>query len=591
MCVIGRGECFWSRPVVYDSVSSPDTVSTMLRHLRYLGGGGVRWNMRRHARHFLKLTRAGRAVQQQTLLRLIALNQESDFGRAHHFREIRNARDFRERLPISDFEYFRPYVERLKNGEHSALLGPQNQLRMFALTSGTSAASKFIPITETFLNDYRRGWKIWGIRAFDDHPRLHTQDILQLTSDYDQFATPGGHPCGNISGLVSAMQSPLVQSMYCIPQPVVKIRNPEAKYYAALRFAVANPHVGMITTANPSTLVHLAKLADRFKAELIRDIADGTLSAQFEIPAEVRQRLHRQSSRPDPVRARQLEQFVHHRGCLSPRDYWSEASLLAVWTGGSAAAYLPNLERFYGNLPIRDHGLSASEGRMTIPLQDNSPTGILDIGTHYFEFIPEEEAEQWQPTVLEAHELVPDRNYFILLTTSSGLCRYNIRDVVRCTGYLNETPLMEFLNKGAHICSLTGEKITESQVVAAVREALREIPVNLSYFTVASRWGDPPEYCILAEAGDFRDPLVPSRFAAQVDLHLQRINCEYGEKRQTGRLGALKPYIIPSGSWQLFTRDRQSKRGGSIEQYKHPCLSPDPKFIEDFERTYTRKTA
>src|SRR5690606_8640302 len=100
----------------------------------------------------------------------------------------------------------------------------------------------------------------------------------------------------------------------------------------------------------------------------------------------------------------------------------------------------------------RDHGLHASEGRMTIPLQDGTPDGLLDIESHFFEFIPESEAASSQPTVLQAHELVPGESYFILLTTASGLYRYDIRDVVQCTGYLHTTPLLRFLHKGAHIC-------------------------------------------------------------------------------------------------------------------------------------------
>jgi len=62
---------------------------------------------------------------------------------------------------------------------------------------------------------------------------------------------------------------------------------------------------------------------------------------------------------------------------------------------------------------VRDVGLIASEGRMTIPMSDNTPSGVLDITTHYFEFIPEEEADKPNPTVLAAHEVQPGKNYFI----------------------------------------------------------------------------------------------------------------------------------------------------------------------------------
>ncbi len=76
--------------------------------------------------------------------------------------------------------------------------------------------------------------------------------------------------------------------------------------------------------------------------------------------------------------------------------------------------------------PVRDVGLIASEGRMTIPIDDGTPAGLLDIRHHYFEFIPEEQADLEQPETLEATELFEGRNYFIVLTTAGGLYRYNI---------------------------------------------------------------------------------------------------------------------------------------------------------------------
>lgn len=542
--------------------------------------------MRREAARFQKHIRDPQATQTRVLRELVALNAESDFGRRHGFAGIRSSADFRRQLPIADYDYFRPYIERVKAGESAAFLGARNPLLMFTLTSGTTSESKFIPITRRFLEDYRRGWKVWGIRAYDDHPALHTLDILQLSSDHDQFRTAGGHPCGNISGLVSSMQSPLVKTMYTVPDIVSKIKTPEAKYYTALRLSLANPRVGIVMTANPSTVINLAKLGDARKEELIRDVADGTLSTNVDVTPEIRQILNRRLKGPNRGRARALEQIVDRTGHLYPAEYWPELSLLAVWTGGSAGAYTAGLRRYFGDVPIRDHGLSASEGRMTIPLQDGRADGILDVGTHYFEFIPESEHGTTHPTVLEAHELREGESYYILLTTASGLCRYDIRDVVRCTGFECGTPRLEFLNKGSHISSITGEKISESQVVAALKQASSELHLDLSYYTLSPVWDDPPGYRLLVETVDLPTPEVASRLCAAADSQLQKLNVEYGEKRTTGRLTPIAPVLLPTGSWTRFARSRQSKLGGSVEQYKHPCLVPDLKFCETFVRDF-----
>ena len=436
----------------------------MRSKLHYFAGTGIRVGMRRLARRFEAQVSDPRSVQRDVLRDLVALNADSDFGRRHAFAEIRNVADLRRRVPISDYAYFQPYIDRVRNGETSALLGRRNRLLMFALTSGTTADSKFLPITERFFDDYRRGWKVWSVRAYDAHPVLYRLNIVQLSSDHDQFRTPGGHPCGNISGLVSAMQRRFIQNLYSVPGIVAKIKTPEAKYYTAMRLALADAWVGLVMTANPSTLIHLAKLGDAHREILIRDIADGTLASHLDVDTPVRQALRRRLAK-NPERARFLEKIVATTGRLYPRDCWPAMTLLAVWTGGSAAAYLRSLQTYFGDVAIRDHGLSASEGRMTIPMADHCADGVLDVSSHFFEFIPEAEYGSAEPAVLEAHELEEGKNYYILLTTSGGLYRYDIRDVVRCTGFHQATPRLEFLNKGSQISNITGEKISESQVV------------------------------------------------------------------------------------------------------------------------------
>jgi hypothetical protein len=244
----------------------------MNRHLRYVGGILVRARIRRDAKRFIGLLENCRATQRQTLARIMELNAESFYSRRRGLSGSLTVEQFRRALPISDFETVRDEIEQMKQGNHQSLLGPKNKLLMFALSSGTTSQAKYIPITSQFLSDYRRGWQVWGINAMDNHPALHMSDIVQLGSNHDQYRTESGTPCGNISGLVGAMQSRVVQTMYAVPNPVAMISDSAAKGYTALRCAYANAHVGLIMTANPSTLIQLSKAAHQHQEELIRDI-------------------------------------------------------------------------------------------------------------------------------------------------------------------------------------------------------------------------------------------------------------------------------------------------------------------------------
>src|SRR5436309_148796 len=166
---------------------------------------------------------------------------------------------------------------------------------------------------------------------------------------------------------------------------------------------------------------------------------------------------------------------------------------------------------------------------MTIPISDHNPSGVLDITSHFFEFIPEAEATDEtqiqhgnesvlnpcsvrgsnfdRPITLAAHELKEGEKYYILPTTAFGLYRYHIHDLVRVTGFYNQTPLVEFLSKGAHFGNITGEKLSEYHVTQSMQEVLQALDLPLTSYTLAPCWDDEtPYYGLFVERGDFLSP-------------------------------------------------------------------------------------
>ncbi len=557
----------------------------MLQLIRKLAGRPQLRRSRALANDFLAQTARADEVQRGRLLQQIARNADSQFGRDHHFAEIKTPADFRKRVPIRGYEGHEPYIDRVRRGDLRALFGEGTKVLMFALTSGTTAKPKTIPVTEESLRHYRHGWIIWGIRAFDDHPRMLAKGlspILQMASDWRESVTPAGIPCGAITGLTAHMQSRLVRTVYCMHPSAARIKDVASKYYVALRLAI-HRDLGTIIAANPSTVLAIVRLGDRDRATLIRDLADGTVDAKWEIPAEVRAAIRPKTRWKRREAARRLEEIVSRTGRLLPKDYWPNLAFLANWTGGTMGAYLRQYPEFFGDVPVRDPGLIASEGRMSIPIEDNTAAGLLDIRHHYFEFLPEDQADREEPDTVEAADLVVGQRYFILPTTAGGLYRYQIHDLIRCVGFHGRTPVIEFLNKGAHFSSMTGEKLSEFQVVAASAGAQRELGLRLKSFLLLPTWGEPPHYHLLVEEGDLRDQGAGERLAAVFEAHLRGQNVEYDNKRETLRLGPIRTRRIPDGSWADLQRRRLALSGGTVEQYKQPCLMSDLSAIEAFE--------
>ncbi|MDZ4848803.1 MAG: GH3 auxin-responsive promoter family protein [Pirellulaceae bacterium] len=530
---------------------------------------------------FLASAKRSQEIQRKSLFAKLNRHAPSTFGIDHGFADIRTVGEYRRRIPITNFEYYQSYIDQVKQGRVSAMYGPGTKVLMFAITSGTTNQTKYVPVTQESFDEYRHGWNLWGIGAYRDHPDLVSKKTLKLGSNCRQFLTESGTPCGAISGLVAETAPWIARSRFVLPSAVYQIDDSFVKHYVALRLAIANPHVGMIGTANPSTLIEFARMLNDQRENLIRDIHDGTLFFADRLPAGVRLALQShffQRSRP---RAQSLERIVDQVGTLYPRDVWPELSVIAVWMGGSVSVYIPKLEPYYGQPAIRDHGLNASEARMTMPLRDGTSEGVIEFNHHFYEFVPVSEIDANEPVVLEAHELEEGQDYYILLTTSAGLYRYDIRDVVRCTGFMGQAPLLVFLNKGAHFSSITGEKLSEYQVISAVKRAQEQVQLDVGEFCVAPQMQDRPVYVLMTESAfEIEDQ---DKLAQCIDHWLGQLNYEYAEKRRSGRLLPLTLRQVSPGTWLALRKNKSAARG-NFEEYKHRWLVGDLGYIDQITK-------
>jgi hypothetical protein len=542
----------------------------------YTIGKLIAWPVRRRIRRFDRECLEPQRIQEELLREIVNLQRDTQFGRDHGFASIKTVDDFRRQVPVAPYEYYQPYIERMKRGDFRALVS-DSTVHMFALTSGTTASRKFIPVTPRYLADYRRGWNLWGLRALRDHRRaVSLKPIVQLAGDPEEFRTEARIPCGSISGFTTNIQKRIIRRLYCVPASTGRIKDATARMYAALLFSLPRD-VGMILAANPSSLVQMARIADQLKQSLLRDLANGTLRNDLDIPAEIRTDLESRLKR-QPRTAKRLEQVIGRTGTLFPKDAWNRL-LIGTWTGGSVGPYLRQLSEYYGDAWVRDLGLIASEGRMTIPIHDDTASGVLDVTTHYFEFIPEGEADSKSPTVLGAHELEEGKHYFILPTTAYGLYRYDIRDLVKVTGYHGRTPLLQFLGKGNYFANLTGEKLSEHHVTRSVDEVAQTLGVGPGTYCVAPCWDErQPFYGVFVEEGDALARDAETEFLRELEAALRRHNSEYESKRDSKRLGPPRIMVLPKGFWAEWDHERLRKSGGVAEQYKHPCLLGDIEF-------------
>ncbi len=521
------------------------------------------WHARRVYHRFCDALHDVQVVQQRTLRRVLVNVARSDYGRAHRLERVRTPDDLRRAAPLVTYDDLAGHIEQMCRGHSAALLSPGQQVHMFATSSGTTARRKLIPVTSEFIRQYRRGWNTFGLKMLSDHPEAILRPILQGSGRYDEYRTSAGIPCGAITGLLARSQKRIVRRYYVGPPALAEIPDPTAKYYVLMRLGVV-ADVAFAITANPATLIRMAQTADQHAETLIRDVHDGTIDPAILPDTALRAALG-SHLRADPARAGELAELRRRSGHLRPADYW-RLSFVACWTGGSLGHYLDRLRDWWGRLPVRDIGLLASEGRVTIPLEDDTPAGALDVQAALFEFIPLEHWHTPQPETLLAHELDVGGKYVVVLSNDAGLVRYRLDDVVRCVGHVGRAPLLEFLHRAGRVSSQAGEKLTENQLVGAVKEVQRELNLPEFDFLAVPRWADPPFYQVYHTAAE------PADFARRLDAALRRQNEEYDSRRKSLRLDMLRTSAVDG---ELFARLDQlliARRGSTAEQYKRPCL-------------------
>jgi GH3 auxin-responsive promoter len=235
-----------------------------------------------------------------------------------------------------------------------------------------------------------------------------------------------------------------------------------------------------------------------------------------------------------------------------------------------------------------DLGYLASEFRGSITVDVSTSAAVPTLRENFFEFVEKERWEHGDPEFRLLDELEIGREYYIFVTTTSGLYRYFINDIVRVTGRFHATPTIAFVQKGKGVTSITGEKLYESQVLEAVHAAEAELG-GFSRFFVMLADVEGARYRLLLECGGQFQPDA-ARLAARIDALLSERNIEYRGKRASGRLAPLELRSLGEGFGDAY-RGWCVRNGQRDGQFKTIALQYATDFRFDYAAWITEQTA
>ena len=528
-----------------------------------------------------KASKNGKKAQDEVLRHILTTAKDTVYGKEHHFDKILAAKSpeelfeqYRKNVKINDYEDLRPYIERHKNGEPDILF--PGKPKMYATTSGTTKEPKWIPVTEEYYQTvYKKMNQGWFYSMIMNRPRVFYGPCISIVGKAIEGAAPDGTVYGSISGVMQRDIPNFMKSVYTAPADVFHIADYKARYYAIMRMGIERD-THLILTANPSTLVEMQTNANEFYDDYCDDIEHGTVSKKFPIPDNIREAMIAYT-KPNPERAAELRKLKERYGTVLPKHYWPNMQVVNVWFCGNTRIYYEKIrDSFPPDCVFHEFSYVSTESKAGLVLKSNTEETTVFGHKTYFEFIHESDLDNPDPTIYQLYELIEGQRYCMLVTTSSGLYRYNMNDLLEISSYYNDFPLIKFIQKVNGTISLTGEKLHERQFIEAVHEVEKKTGKIAPFFV---GFADPQKsnYKFYYEFADQNISVTEAEeFTTHLDRCLQDYNPEYREKRASNRVKAPDTALLGPESFERF-KAACIDRGYRDGQFKLNLLMQDEK--------------
>ena len=523
-------------------------------------------------------------TQSRWLRRHLTHNADTRFGREYDFRTITSYEEFGARVPIQTYETLRPYIEaQEQHGEPTLTADPPV---IYAQTSGTSGKPKLIPILQSSLANHRRSQGSQAFIQFSAVPGAYSGRLLPIVSPAVEGTLPSGAAYGSASGHVYKNMPMLARAKYVVPHEVFEIEDYDLKYLTILRLAVPARDITFMASANPSTFLRLLDLLAERRLELLEDITSQHFRHLDELPNSIADVVLPRLRTPE-ARVAELDSVLR-LPAPAFKHVWPELRLLTTWTGGSCRIALSRVVETVPEFTrISELGYLSSEFRGTITIDIERNLGMPTIHENFLEFVERDDWDSGDRRAVTVEHIELGREYYVIVTTDSGLYRYFMNDLVEVTGRFHATPTIKFVRKGRGVTSITGEKLCENQVIEAVQATGDELGQPTDFLLMLA---DPEESCYRLVIELDLDRTAADQWGRSVERALGERNFEYAQKRKSGRLRALQITPVVTGTGEIYKRHMLAK-GQREGQFKLVALQYAADCTFDFTRASSTQTS
>jgi len=471
----------------------------------------------------------GTALQDQDaiLRELIKVGRTTEFGKDHHLDKVGSYAEFRQAIPIRDYEALKPYIEKIKEGKHNILW--KGKPIYFAKTSGTTSGVKYIPITK---------------ESIPNHINTARNALLCYMAETGNSAFADGK-------LIFLSGSPELERIADIPTGRLS--------------GIVNHHIPRYLRSNqlPSYETNCIEDWETKLDKIVEETISQNMTLISGIPPWVQMYFDR----------------LEEKSGKKVKELFPNFSVL-VHGGVNFQPYRAKLFQSIGQPVHTIETFPASEGFFAF--QDSQQEEGLLLNTNsgiFFEFIPAGEIFNENPTRLSLHDVKVGENYALIINNNAGLWGYNIGDTVK---FLSTNPYrLVVTGRTKHFISAFGEHVIGEEVEQSLLRAAQEENVRITEFTVAPmiQQGDGKSYHEWFVEFE-NEPFNLEDFAARVDRNLREKNIYYDDLIKGSILQPLKIRPVRKNGFIDYMKSI-GKLGG---QNKVPRLSNDRKLADELTR-------
>ena len=469
------------------------------------------------------------AAQREVLQSLITDAQYTVFGKQYNFAKMFTVKEFKERVPLSDYEHMNPYIERMMKGEENVLWN--TPVSWFAKSSGTSNdKSKFIPVSEESLKEnHFKASKDVITKYYNNFPSsdLLTGKSLVVGGSHQISHLSDDIQCGDLSAVLM-QNSPFWGQWLRTPELSIALLDEWEDKIEKLAQATAVENVTMLAGVPTWTLLLLKRILEITQKKTIKEVWPN------------------------------LELYING--------------------GVSFIPYRKQFESIIGKQINYLEIYNASEGFIA-GQEKPDDDGMLLFTEHgiFYEFLPLEEYNKTNPKTLSLKAVQLHKSYAIVISTTGGLWRYIMGDTVEFTS-LNPYKI-KITGRLKHYMNAFGEEVIVDNADVAIAAAALKTNAIVKDYTAApihftANTNGAHEWLIEFD----KAPEDLSIFTKEMDAALKAVNSDYEAKRHKNI--ALRMPVVHAMKQGTFTEwlRIKGKVGG---QHKIPRLSNDRKIVEE----------